>query len=515
MTETWLGDADASANDERRRASRALSIALIAGTTTQALFWNASTGLNFFVWDLVLIAASIAAFRRGSIPRAAWGAIGVAALLGFSIVRYASDWTLCIAVPSTVVVLCALPLLLRDRLGLDGLANVPWRLFTSLRRAPRATIEAARMPAKAFGSPGTAALRRVVAGLALGAPTAGVFVLLLSSDHDFARALARVRGELGEGALFVLFSLLTAGGYLVAHALHANEVTLTRPEPEFREPTAPAFDLAAPNSAAPYRTVELSAGAKPLRKGLSPITWAMVIGQVALVFGIFVAANLRHLFGGHAIVQRESGLTYASYLHAGFAELLAATMLSVCLVLGGHAILRPRGAPRRSAVPGGGALAAIEGALLVLTTIALASCWQRLAVYEDAYGASHLRLGVALVALAVFGVLVLTLAKVVLRGWTGYGGAVLAFAAALAVFASWINADAYVARTNLDRAARGKPLDVEYLASLTKDARSALEHPVVRADPALWAQLEERFCGVRAEPLRSFRGLGACPSRTW
>jgi hypothetical protein len=243
---------------------------------------------------------------------------------------------------------------------------------------------------------------------------------------------------------------------------------------------------------------------------VSVVTWAMVVAQVSLVFGLFVVANLRHLFGGNALVRERGTMTYATYLHQGFAELLFATVLSVCLVLAGHALLRPRGEEGpRGAVPGGHLLTVLEGTLLVLTGITLASCWQRLRIYEDAYGASHLRLGVAFIELGILGVLALTLAKSVFRAWNGHAGALLAFAAAMCVVASAVNTDAYVAAKNLDRAAEGKWLDADYLASLSRDARAVLDHPYVRATPELAARLQGRFCAPHTEGLRAFRGVGS------
>jgi hypothetical protein len=210
-------------------------------------------------------------------------------------------------------------------------------------------------------------------------------------------------------------------------------------------------------------------------------------------------------------VRAPGSLTYARYLHAGFYEVLFATMLSVCLVVVGHRLLRSPGDRASSApVPGGRVLSSLEGALLVLTGITVASCWQRLGVYEDAYGASHLRLGVAFIEVAILGIVLLTLGKVVMRRWTGHAGAVLAFGVAIAVVASGFDADSYVARTNLDRASHGKPLDVAYLTSLSGDARHLLDHPFVAAHPELAARLEASFCAPRASSWRSFRGLGRC-----
>src|SRR4051794_381552 len=80
----------------QRDAAWALAFALVAGVVTQALFWraHAGMGLNFFVWDLLAVAANVVVFRQGPLRPTAWGAITACVLLGFSIVCYASDWSL-------------------------------------------------------------------------------------------------------------------------------------------------------------------------------------------------------------------------------------------------------------------------------------------------------------------------------------------------------------------------------------------------------------------------------------
>jgi hypothetical protein len=494
------------ATDERRHALAAVSLAVLAGGATQALFWKTGLGLNFFVWDVFVLAASVTLFRRprtagaAGLGATAWGAIGACLLLGFSIVRYASAWTLFIAAPVVVVTLHVLPLLLRERVSLAELSRLPSRALVALVDVPEAIFGAARLPAVALGGVGSGVLGGLSRGLLLGLPTAGLFALLLASDTDFARSLEHVRAALGDVTLFAGFSLATGATYLVTDTLHRRRRRLAlRATPEGEIPYRAPPSESSPVIAAPVGRV-------------SVVTWATVVGQVTLVFALFVAANLRHLFGGEAVVRAPGSVTYAAYLHAGFAELLCATILSVCLVLAGHALLRPRGdAALDAPVPGGRLLATLEGALLVLTGVTVASCWQRLRIYEDAYGASHLRLGVAFVELSVLGVLALTLVKVFARAWTGHAGALLALGAGIAVLATGFNTDAYVARTNLDRAAAGRPLDVAYLASLSGDARAALDHPFVKRDPALAARLEASFCRP-ARDLRSFRGLGQCPS---
>jgi hypothetical protein len=139
--------------------------------------------------------------------------------------------------------------------------------------------------------------------------------------------------------------------------------------------------------------------------------------------------------------------------------------------------------------------------------VTLASCWQRLAVYEDAYGASRLRLGVLVAQIFVLGVLLLTLAKVLLPRWRGYASGVVILAGLVAVAASHFNADAYVATRNLDRAAAGSWLDEDYLASLSADARPALAHPVVVARPDLADRLAAAYLAPRTGDWRELRGL--------
>jgi hypothetical protein len=489
-----------SSRDGRRRAIATLLLAVLGGTVTQALFWKTGIGLNFFLWDLAIVGAFLAVFPRGRISSVAWGAASACVLLGFSVVRFASPWTLTIAFPANIAILAALPIVLSESVTLRDIGSVPLRLLLLPRRTPRAAATLAAMPRTAAGEHGATAGRHVVRGLFIGVPTAGLFAALLASDVSFRSALGTMVAQAGDAALFVALSAISSAAYLVVHVLHAPSA-----DPLAGKPTSvPAW--------VPYRRSgdwvlppTSSAAAR-----VASSTWAIVVAQVALVFAVFVAANARHLFAGATFVRSPAGGTYAAYLHSGFALLLCATMLSVGLVVLGHALLVPRDALPGQRIPGGVALASLETTLLVLTGVTLASCWQRLCVYEDAYGASRLRVGVFVVELAVFGLLALTLAKVLFRRWRGYGGATLLLAVGAALLASSFNGDAYIANRNLDRAASGKGLDEAYLASLSVDARSALRHPFVARDPALSGLLRARLCGPRSGDWRSVRGIGSC-----
>ena len=175
----------------------------------------------------------------------------------------------------------------------------------------------------------------------------------------------------------------------------------------------------------------------------------------------------------------------------------------------GHQLLRPR---EGGAIAGGRWLCFVELALLGLVGVTLASCSHRLSLYEEAYGYTYLRLGVWLLQLGVAGLLAMTAARCVARGWHGWGAALAWSAIGFTLFAGALDADGWIACHNVARARAGAPLDTEYLASLSEDARGVL--PQVAAldrDAADWLEgaWSVQASAHRRHGWRSLRGLGA------
>jgi two-component system, OmpR family, sensor histidine kinase BaeS len=261
----------------------------------------------------------------------------------------------------------------------------------------------------------------------------------------------------------------------------------------------------------PYRATEAKDAVERRPRSLAPVTWAIVLGQLSLVFGLFVVANLGSFFGGHDLVRAAGTRTYAEHLHDGFAEVTAATLLSVAVVMFGHRVVAtPRNSGQRRL------LAALEIVLLALTAVTLGSCWQRMSIYLDAYGATHLRLFTIVWQVFALGLLLITLVRTVARQWRSHGAWLVAWPLVVAVGASALNADLVVARTNLDRlvdapaTATSTGLDEHYLAGLSLDALPALDEPHVPRDLAerlrtawLW-----RAQSAKTTDWRSARGLG-------
>ena len=493
---------------EERRAPWVLLGALLLGTGTQGLFWNAGLGANWLAWDVTIVGLTLALLRRPRLKPTATFAALVSVAFAVALVLHRSDFTLVVALPSSVAALSTLPVIVGEDLGFDELVTLPARMCGALGRMPTSFARTVFLPADAVSvldARGRGLAKGAIGGLVLGLPAAGFFSLLLAADPGFAGALAHVHARLGLAASFAFHAGLTAILYVFAHALYVR----TLREKDDAEPIA---------AAAPYRKLD---SAPSLVSHVTPLTWGLVVAQVGAVFAVFVAVHADTEFGGHSVIVADrSGLTYARHLHAGFYQLLLATLLSVCLVLVGHALLRarlmgttPLTPPQEPMpVPGGAMLSLLEAGLLVLTGLTLASCMQRLKLYEEAYGATHQRLAVAFIGLAVAGLLLCALGMAVFRSFRGFAGTAMAAFAACALGASFFDADAYVARTNLDRVSRGAVLDERYLALLSADACAVADHPAL-ADGALRARLVRAWAANETpKDVRAFRGFTRCPA---
>ncbi|HSJ21345.1 MAG TPA: DUF4173 domain-containing protein [Nocardioidaceae bacterium] len=196
--------------------------------------------------------------------------------------------------------------------------------------------------------------------------------------------------------------------------------------------------------------------------------WLVPVSLVVAVLAVFVAAQLTVMFGGHEYLRRTTGLTYAAYVHEGFAQLTVATVLTLGVVA--LAVRKAsRTEPRDRAL-----LRAVLGALCLLTLVVVASALYRMHVYEEAYGFTRLRLLVSFfegwLGLVVLLVMV---AGIRLVGTWIPRAALLTGAAALLALAA-LNPDAYVAERNIERYSTTQRVDWYYLSGLSADAAPVL-----------------------------------------
>ncbi|MGZ6737580.1 MAG: DUF4153 domain-containing protein [Nocardioides sp.] len=192
--------------------------------------------------------------------------------------------------------------------------------------------------------------------------------------------------------------------------------------------------------------------------------WLSPVLLVDAVFLAFLGAQATAVFGGHAYVERTTGLTYAAYVHQGFGQLTVCTGLTLLVVWAAA-----RKAPRATTAD----LAWLRGALgllCVLTLVVVASALYRMHVYQEAYGFTRLRLLVDVfegwLGVLVVGVLA---AGATLRAG-GLPRAALLSGAGLLLALAVVNPDAWIAQHNLDRYAATGKVDWAYLQGLSSDA---------------------------------------------
>ncbi len=195
--------------------------------------------------------------------------------------------------------------------------------------------------------------------------------------------------------------------------------------------------------------------------------WLAPVLLVDAVFALFLAAQMAAFLGGHDYIRDATGLTYAEYVHQGFAQLTFATALMLLVV---WAAARKAG----DSISDRWWLRGSLGALCALTLVVVASALHRMDLYQEAYGFTRLRLLVdvfeAWLGLVVIAVVV---AGIRLRGWWLPRMALLS-GSALLLALGLANPDAWIARHNLDRYEATGKVDEYYLQGLSADATPTL-----------------------------------------
>ena len=204
---------------------------------------------------------------------------------------------------------------------------------------------------------------------------------------------------------------------------------------------------------------------------------AIVLGSLTILFVIFVVIQFQYFFGGQANISIE-GYTFSEYARKGFGELVAVAFFSLLLLLGLGAITHRQTETQRRVFSGFGA------GLVGLVIVMLISAYQRLVLYEAAYGFSRLRtythvfmiwLGILLV-----GVVLLEM----LRRERTIGLAMLLASFGFVISLNVLNVDALIVKQNIQREIHGPAgetssqrlvdLDAQYFLDLSDDAVPSL-----------------------------------------
>jgi hypothetical protein len=306
--------------------------------------------------------------------------------------------------------------------------------------------ETRRQKAEAGAISGAKRIWPILRGILIAIPVVAIFAALLSSaDMIFAQRLDELiklfRLEKLPEYIFRAVYILIGMYLLVGIFLHA---------------------------AARSQDEKLIGEGKPLVPAFLGFTEAaIVLGSVVALFTAFVAIQFRYFFGGQANIHID-GYTFAEYARRGFGELVGVAFISLLLYMGLSAIVKRESASQRWGFSGLGiTMVALVGVMLV-------SAFQRLLLYEAAYGFTRLRtythvfmiwLGVLLAAVVLLDIV---------RKERAFALAALLAALGFAMTLSLLNVDGFIVHQNVARAPQGEGLDVPYLASLSTDAVPAL-----------------------------------------
>ncbi len=436
-------------------SARILLVALALGWSVDLLFYGKALGISVFLFVLLLMAALFGLGRLEEVRPVRHNLWLLAPLVFFAsmvFVRANPFVTFLNAVAS----LALLGLIAHfyaaghpQRLGLIGYPIVLLRTAGNALVQP-APLVSASVNLEAARQRGGRNLLPVIRGLLLALPVLVIFtVLLASADLVFADYLEDLFSLdilpdllewLWRGVIILGSAWFLAGG--LTYALGRSQTS---------------DDQGALEKA-------LGSLAQVVRLGFIEV--ATVLISVDLLFLVFVWIQFTYLFGGRANITIE-GYTYAEYARRGFFELMAVSVLTLGLILGLRWLAR-RETPRQTRIFNG-----LSSLMVGLVLVILASAFQRLRLYEAAYGYTQLRLysHVFMVWLAVAFVWFL----VTLWRWPDRF-AIGAFVAALGflITLNAINPDAFIARQNLARYDATGKLDAYYLTRLSEDAVPAL-----------------------------------------
>ncbi len=421
-----------------------LGAALFLGVWGDTLLRTFPWGLNFFLWMAALLAALLILGRGRPGVFAASGRWLIVPLLLFSLLFLWRDSTVLHLLNIFAILVAFSLVILRAQGGAIPIAGIVEYFLGSVLAALNA----------GFG------LFPLVLGKAEWKKT-------LIVDGRPRRALAVARGVLFSFPLLLIFGGLFMGADAVFSHLVQNVLRLN-----FRVLFSHFFLAAflAWIVAGYLRGVlfgnewEKVAGLRFPALSVGTIEIGTVLGLLDLLFLLFVAVQFRYFFGGAALVQTTTGLTYSEYARRGFFELLAVAALALPLLLVMHWLLT-RNDPSAERV-----FRVLAFLQILLLFVIMVSAFQRMRLYEAEYGLSEQRLYptafMAWLAVVFIWFVLTVLSGRRARFW--FGATVAGFA--LVVALQILNPDALIARTNIARAKEGRRFDACYVTWLSADA---------------------------------------------
>ena len=427
-------------------------LALILGWLFDFLFWENPPGVNFAIfWTACLIGGFYLLLSEGLRPHRS--TLLLIPLFGFfaavTFIR-AEPMTTFLAYTFTMFTLTIFTVTyLGGRWMQYTFADFISKAFSLmgsiLVRPIGFAAESRKAQAEAGIQPSKYNFMPIVRGLVIAVPVVMIFAsLLASADVVFNQRLEDLvnvfKLENLPEYIFRMIYILVIGYALGGIFLHASSASTDEKLVGEEKPLVPAF--------------------------LGFIESSIVLGSVVALFAVFVVIQFQYFFGGTNNINVE-GYTYAEYARRGFGELVAVAFFALMMLLTLSGVTRRETELQRKFYSGLGIT------LVALLLVMLFSAYQRLNLYEAAYGFSRLRTYTHVFLVWIGLLLIATIVLEILHKERNFAFAMLIASFGFAASLPILNVDAFIVNQNIRRELDGEvavKLDSVYFVELSDDA---------------------------------------------
>lgn len=431
-------------------------VVLALGWLFDFLFWEQSPGINFAIFGMACMMGAFYLLLGDGLRPHRTSLILIPLFIFFSAVTFirAESLTSFLAFTFTLVTLTILTVTyLGGRWIQYTIADAVTKLFalagSLIARPILFSNDVRKAQAEAGVKPSKYNFMPIIRGLVIALPIVAIFAsLLASADVIFGQRLddfiELFKLEDLPEYIFRLIYILVLGYALAGVVLHAS--TESKDEKLIGEdkPAIPAF--------------------------LGFTESSIILGSVVILFAIFVVMQFQYFFGGETNINIE-GYTYAEYARNGFGELVAVAFFALLMLLTLSAVTKRETETQRKTYSGLGI------ALVALLLVMLFSAFQRLNLYEAAYGFSRLRTYTHVFLVWLGLLLIATIVLEIIRKERLFAIAMLIASFGFAISLPILNVDAFIVNQNIKREltqSDAVDLDSQYFIQLSDDAVPAL-----------------------------------------
>ncbi len=435
-------------------------LVILLGWVFDFLFWEKPWGVNFFIYVTLCIVTGTYLLRTDGLRLSRSGGLLLLPVAFFAAVTFFRRE------PMTVFLSVAMTLFLMGVFALTYLGGNWMRyriidyligylsLFGSVLARPLGFAAEAKRDQPSLSEKRSSPLWPILRGIAIALPVIAVFASLLSSaDLVFAKRFEEFVDlfnlENLPEYIFRMVYILVFAYALAGVFLHAAQKSDDKVEEKNLIPSFLGFTES-----------------------------AIVLGSVTVLFAAFVVIQFQYFFGGQLNINIE-GYTYSEYTRRGFGELVAVAFFSLLMLLGLGGITKREAEIQRRVFSTLGIV--LVGLVLVMQV----SAFQRLVLYENAYGFSRLRTYTHVFMLWLAVLLIAVVVLELLKKERAIGFAMLLASLGFVASLGLLNVDAFIVRQNIQRELRGvaeenlteRPrveLDTLYFLGLSDDAIPAM-----------------------------------------